>query len=186
MARLFSFLTGRKPPVSAGSQPMPRTLPPDADGSRTMLAKGVNDVLNYYIQLTDTKASIFIAGSVAAASFLLMHFPDGRVARLLYFTSASALGMALVLATWVILPRRPARTGRGSVFWGDIAECADAEVYRSRFGEAAASGVLDDDYCLLNHQTARILDRKVRILRGAILLFLAGVLLAIPHHLMHG
>jgi hypothetical protein len=27
----------------------------------------VNDVLNYYIQVTDIKASIFIAGSVAAA-----------------------------------------------------------------------------------------------------------------------
>lgn len=186
MARLFSFFLPRKPPVSTGAQPMPRTLPPDADGSRTMLAKGVNDVLNYYIQLTDTKASIFIAGSVAAASFLLMHFPDGRIARILYFISATALGLALVMATWVILPRRPARTGHGSVFWGDIAECANAEAYRDRFGQASAGGVLDDDYCLLNHQTARILDRKVRILRTAILFFLAGVLLAVPHHVMHG
>ena len=71
---------------------MPRALPPDSDGSMTAMAKGVNDVLNYYVQVTDTKASIFIAGSVAAASFLLLHFPDGLGARLLYFSAASCLG----------------------------------------------------------------------------------------------
>jgi hypothetical protein len=149
------------------------------------MAKGVNDVLNYYIQVTDTKASIFIAGSVAAASFLLMKFPDGFWPRALYFVSATGLGASLVLATFVILPRLPARCGTGSVFWGDIAGCSGASEYRDRFGATASSGLLDDEYSTLNFHTARILQTKVRILRATILCFLGGVLMALLHHLMN-
>jgi hypothetical protein len=175
----------RRPPVSTGVTPAPRTLPPDSDGSLTSMAKGVNDVLNYYIQVTDTKASIFIAGSVAAASFLLMHFPSSLGARVLYFASAGCLGIALVLATLVVLPRLPARSGTGSVFWGDISNCASPMEYRDRFAHTASSGLLDEEYSLLNFYTARILDKKIRILRGAILCFLTGILIALPHHLIN-
>ena len=185
MHRFFFSFTSRRPPVSTGVQPPPRTLPPDSDGSLTTMAKGVNDVLNYYIQVTDTKASIFIAGSVAAASFLLMKFPDGAGERALYFVAAGSLGVALVLATLVILPRLPAFSGTGSVFWGDIAGCSSAVDYRDRFGRTASAGFLDEEYCVLNFYTARILGRKIRILRVAILCFLAGVLTALPHHLMN-
>ena len=175
----------RRPPVSTGVAPAPRTLPPDSDGSLTSMAKGVNDVLNYYIQVTDTKASIFIAGSVAAASFLLMKFPVGFGPRALYFLAASSLGTTLVLATLVVLPRLPARSGTGSVFWGDIAGCTDSTNYRDRFGKTASSGLLDEEYSVLNFHTARILEKKIRILRAAILSFLAGILTALPHHLIN-
>ena len=56
--------------------------------------------------------------------------------------------------------------------------------YRDRFAATAKAGLLDDEYSLLNYHTAHILRRKIRILRSAILCFLIGVLLAIPHHLM--
>jgi hypothetical protein len=149
------------------------------------MAKGVNDVLNYYIQVTDTKASIFIAGSVAAASFLLMKFPDAFGPRILYFSSATSLGISLILATLVVLPRVPAGTGNGSVFWGDIAGCSNPAEYRDRFGLTASSGLLDEEYSVLNFYTARILKMKIRVLRIAILCFLFGVLIALPHHLMN-
>jgi hypothetical protein len=149
------------------------------------MAKGVNDVLNYYIQVTDTKASIFIAGSVAAATFLLMKFPTGMTARALYCSSAVCLGVSLVLATVVILPRLPTRSGAGSVFWGDIAGCGNSADYRDRFGATATAGLLDEEYSVLNFHTARILEKKIRILRVAILCFLAGVLTALPNYLMN-
>lgn len=121
MSSLPFFRTSRRPPVSTGANLVPRALPPDSDGPLAAMAKGVNDVLNYYIQVTDTKASIFISGSVAAATFLLMKLPTGTAARTLYFSAAACLGVSLVLATLVILPRLPTRSGTGSVFWGDIA-----------------------------------------------------------------
>jgi hypothetical protein len=184
MIRLFFARLSRKPPVSAGVDIAPRTMPPDESGTLTVMAKGVNDVLNYYIQVTDTKASIFIAGSVAAASFLLMRFPDGPWRKALYFAAAALLGAALVLATLVILPRFPARSRAGSVFWGDIAGCRSPEEYRDRFSGTASAGLLDEEYSVLNFHTARILERKLRILRAGILCFLVGVLFALPHHLM--
>lgn len=164
---------------------MPRVLPPDSDGSMTAMAKGVNDVLNYYVQVTDSKASIFIAGSVAAASFLLLHFPEGLGAQLLYFSAASFLGASLILATLVILPRLPGRSGSGSVYWGHIANFANPGSYRDSFAKTAAAGLLDEEYSILNYYTARILAKKIRILQLAILFFLAGVLAALPHHLMN-
>jgi hypothetical protein len=185
MIRYFIPSVLRRPPVSTGVTPPPRTLPPDSDGSLTSMAKGVNDVLNYYIQVTDTKASIFIAGSVASASFLLMKFPDAWSARTLYVSSAICLGISLVLGTLVVLPRLPARSGTGSVFWGDIAACATPAEYRDRFGTTASCGFLDEEYSLLNFHTARILARKIRILRISIICFLGGVLTALPQHLMN-
>jgi Family of unknown function (DUF5706) len=179
------FRTFRRPPVSTGATLQSRALPPDSDGSLTAMAKGVNDVLNYYIQVSDAKASIFIAGSVAAATFLLMKFPTGTAARTLYVSAAAFLGVSLVLATLVILPRLPTRSGSGSVFWGDIAGCGSPTEYRDRFSASASAGLLDEEYSVLNFHTARILEQKIRILRVAILSFLAGILTALPHYLMN-
>jgi hypothetical protein len=184
MFRLFFPIIFRKPPVSAGAEFKPRNLPPDTNGAITAMAKGVNDLLNYYIQVTDTKASIMIAGSVASATFLLMAFPAEWWARVLYVSSATVLGIALILATLVVLPRLPAQSGNGSVFWGDIASCESAVAYRDRFANTASAGLLDEEYSLLNYYTAQILRRKIRILRTSIICFLCGVLIAIPHHLM--
>jgi Family of unknown function (DUF5706) len=184
MFRLFFPILLRQPPVSAGADLTPRLLPPDTNGAITAMAKGVNDLLNYYIQVTDTKASIMIAGSVASATFLLMAFPVEWWARVLYICSATVLGIALILATLVVLPRLPARSGNGSVFWGDIASCQSAAAYRDRFANTASAGLLDEEYSALNFYTAQILRRKIRILRTSILCFLSGVLIAIPHHLL--
>jgi hypothetical protein len=184
MFRLFFFRLNRRPPVSTGAELPPRALPPDTDGKLTTLAKGVNDVLNYYIQVTDTKASIFIAGSVASASFLLMNFPQEWWLRALYVIAAICLGAALIFATLVILPRLPARTSCGSVFWGDIAGCDNPADYRDRFARTANVGLLDEEYSALNFHTARILRRKILILRAAIICFLIGVLAAIPQYII--
>jgi hypothetical protein len=185
MAQLSFARFFRPPPKSTGATLEPRALPPDLDGTLTTLAKGVNDVLNYYIQVTDTKASIFIAGSVAAATFLLAEMPHGAGSCVLYVCAAAGLGCSLVLATFAILPRLPARSGSGSVFWGDIASCTTASQYRDRFASTASAGLLDEEYSLLNFQTARILRKKLRILRVSVLCFLAGLLAALPHYLMH-
>jgi hypothetical protein len=186
MPRIDFLRFTRTPPVSTGSELSPRSSPPDEDGRLTAMAKGVNDVLNYYIQVTDTKASIFIAGSVAAASFLLTKFPDTMLARALYFIGAGGLGVGLILATFVVLPRLPGRSGGGSVFWGDIAGCGDPSEYCDRFGKSAGAGLLDEEYSALNFHTSRILRQKIRVLRAAILCFLGGVIAALAQYLLHG
>ncbi|OYV06984.1 MAG: hypothetical protein CFE26_03420 [Verrucomicrobiales bacterium VVV1] len=161
-----------------------RDLPPDENGLVTTMAKGVNDLLNYYIQVADAKASIMIAGTVASATFLLTSFPSQWSARLLFVMAASGLVVSLALAIWVVIPRLPKNTGQGSVFWGDIANCPSASEYRDRFSAAATNGLLDDEYCILNYQTAIIVRSKINLLRKSILFFLWGILMAIPHHLL--
>ena len=101
--------------------------------------------------------------------------------------SAAKVGeshVSLVMATMVVIPRLPAQTGTGCVFWSDIAKCANASEYRDRFAQVAVAGLMDEEYSVLNFYTARILGRKIRIPRGSIMAFIARVLLAIPRHLM--
>lgn len=184
MSRFLITSIFRKPPVPPPQDYRPRSMPPDTDGAITAMAKGVNDLLNYYIQVTDTKASIVIAGSVASATLLLTTFPTELWARVLYVCSATVLGASLVLASMVVMPRLPAHSGNGSVFWGDISSCESAIEYRDRFANTASAGLLDEEYSVLNYHTSMILRRKITILRSSIMCFLAGVLMAVPHHIM--
>ena len=163
------------------------SLPPrTGDDCGTALAKGVNDLLNTYVQVADTKASIFIAGSVAAASFTLMGFPKQVFAQVLYFVGACCLFTSLVLGTLAVLPRIPRRRDQGHVFWGDIAACESAEAYALGFDIAAKEGRLTAEYAELNYHTAGILKAKLRMLRYSIMGFLIGTVVSVAQHLWAG
>ena len=185
MVRKFFYNPNKNPSSFTEPEKDLREFPPDDNGVVTAMAKGVNDLLNYYIHVADAKASVMIAGTVASASFLLKAFPDNCVAQSVYLLAASCLGVSLVFAIWVVLPRLPSINGKGCVFWGDIATCVSAAEYRNRFASTVTAGLLDDDYCILNFRTATILHSKMRFVRRAILFYLGGVLLAVPHHLIH-
>jgi hypothetical protein len=60
----------------------------------------------------------------------------------------------------------------------------DAEC-RDRLGATTAGRLLAEDYDVLNFYTSRVLEKKIHILRVSILSFLAGVLTALPDHLMN-
>ncbi len=85
----------------------------------------------------------------------------------------------------VQLPRLPLRSGTGSVFGANITGNTNSTDYRDRFRKTASSGLLDEEYSLLNFHTARILEKKAQILPAAILCFLTGILTALPHHLIN-
>ena len=48
---------------------MPLDIPDDLQ--KAAAAKSINDYLNHYVTVIDTKAGAFLAGNVAAASMLL-------------------------------------------------------------------------------------------------------------------
>ena len=90
------------------------------DPQRVALAKGVNDTLNAYISITDSKAVAFLGGSTAAASFFLRDPPESTFLIVCYALSAIGYVTGAVNAASVIFPRIPGK-GSGVVFWGDIA-----------------------------------------------------------------
>src|SRR5688500_184722 len=96
------------------------------DPQRVVLAKGVNDTLNAYISITDSKAVAFLGGSTAAASFFLRDPPEGTLLLVCYALSAIGYVTGAVNAASVIFPRIPGR-GSGVIFWGDIASRESAQ-----------------------------------------------------------
>lgn len=141
-------------------------------------AKDINGLLNAYVTVMDTKASAFLAGNVAAATFLLRDLPPPGPARIAYISAMVLFAASTIVAGGVIFPRVPP-TGSSVLFWGDIARQPDFKSYQQEFIRVMENGQLDEQYCVQNWGTARLLRRKFRWLRCAILLFFIALFTAL-------
>ena len=147
------------------------------DLQKAAAAKSINDQINQYIAVMDTKASAFLAGNVAVASFYLGTMPESDDGRAAYYLALTLFGAAILVAGGVIFPRLPA-AGNSIIFWGDIAASPDFKSYQERFQRTLNDGFLDEQYCVQNFLAARVLRKKFRWLRCSILLSLAALIVA--------
>jgi hypothetical protein len=147
--------------------------------SRVKVAKGVNDLLNHYVTVFDTKASAFLAGNVAAASFLLREMPHPMCAKWLYFISLTFYATSVLMAGMTIFPRLP-RSSKSVIFWGDISAHRDLETYASEFDKVIDSSQMDDQYIAQNFYTALVIKRKCHSLRWCISFFFIGLFASFP------
>jgi len=137
--------------------------------------KGVNDYLNHYVTLTDSKAGALLAAAVAVGALLLSDgwhalTDEGKLARaaaLLLLAAASAC------AASVIFPRLPSGR-RGVVFWEDIRSHSELADYVQAVGELDDTGV-ELEYAAQNYFVSDVVHRKMSTTRVAIGLFLAGI-----------
>ena len=153
-----------------------------ADLGKIKAAKSINDYLNHYVTVMDTKASAFLAGNVAAATFLLREMPEMGWMRLFYILALVLFAASIALAGAVIFPRLPTK-GNSIIFWGDIAAQTNLQSYVKSFNQVMDSGTLDEQYCAQNFFAARVLIRKYRCLRLAILLFFSALVVAFAVYL---
>jgi len=154
---------------------MPMLRPFDLD--KAAAAKDINDLLNHYVTVMDTKASAFLAGNVAAATFLLREMPAAGLPHFAYLAAATLFATSTLIAGGVIFPRVPTR-GTSILFWGDIAAQPNVASYVTEFNRAMESGFLDEQYCIQNWFTAQVLRRKFRWLRASIALFFVALFVA--------
>ena len=158
-----------------------------ADLGKVKAAKSINDYLNHYITVMDTKASAFLAGNVAAATFLLRDMPEMGWLRALYILALVLFASSIATAGAVIFPRLPTK-GNSIIFWGDIAAQADMKSYIHAFNQVVDQATLDEQYCAQNFFAARVLMRKYKCLRWAILMFFSALAVAFSVYLLmpHG
>lgn len=149
------------------------------DPQRVVLAKGVNDTLNAYISITDSKAVAFLGGATAAASFFLSRLPESTALIICYAVSAAGYVAGAANAASVIFPRIPP-CGGGVIFWGDIASRESADAYAAEFERKCHDGGLLADYAWLNFCTSKILRCKIRRLRQAMILCLTALAISVP------
>lgn len=141
---------------------------------RIKVACQVNGLLNHFVGVLDAKASAFLAGNVAAGSFLLREMPHELPWRVLFFAALGSYAFSVLMAGATIFPRRP-KTGNSVLFWGDIAASGSVQDYTMRFDAVLDSGQLDDQYLAQNFLTSRLLRRKFRCLRVSIVFFFVGL-----------
>lgn len=154
------------------------TEPPVPSLKRIKVARRVNGLLNQFVGVLDTKASMFLAGNIASATFLLKDAPHTWWwCRVLYFISLGCYGASVVMAGATIFPRLP-KTGNSVLFWGDIAAHQTAESYTAHFDSVLDAGKLDDQYLAQNYLTARLLLRKYKCLRACIRLFFVALFIS--------
>ena len=154
---------------------MPLDIPDDLQ--KAAAAKSVNDQINQYIMVMDTKASASLAGNVAVASFYLGTMPKSESGLAAYYLALALFGSAILMAGGVIFPRLP-KSGNSIIFWGDIAASPDFKSYQERFQRVLNDGFLDEQYCVQNYLAARVLRKKFKWLRCSILLSLAALFVA--------
>ena len=141
---------------------------------RIKIARQVNGLLNHFVGVLDAKASAFLAGNVAAGTFLLRTMPEALCWRVLFFTALGAYAVSVVMAGATIFPRLP-KTGDSVLFWGDIAAYGSIRAYTERFDAVLDSGQLDEQYLAQNFLTARLLRRKLLCLRASIAFFFVAL-----------
>jgi hypothetical protein len=151
---------------------MANPVPNDLD--KAAAAKSVNDYMNHYIAALDSKAGLFLAGNVAAASLLLQQWPHDVVGRVAAVASITFFAVSTYAAGSVIMPRVPP-CGSSVIFWGDVARDPDAAAYAKRFDEVVNAGRLDDQYSFQNYCSARVMQRKFIWLRLSIYFFFAAL-----------
>lgn len=154
---------------------MPLDIPDDLQ--KAAAAKSINDQINYYIQILDTKASYFLAGNVAAASFLLPDMPSNPFGKVVFFAAIICFATSILVAGGVIFPRRP-KSGNSIIFWGDISGHKELKSYVEHFNRILNEGFLDEQYCVQNYFSARLMRWKFRWLRCSICFFFAGLFCA--------
>ena len=141
---------------------------------RIKIARQINGVLNHFVGVLDAKASAFLAGNVAAGTFLLREIPHPLWGRVLFFAALGSYAISVITAGATIFPRLP-RTGDSVLFWGDIAASGSIKAYTERFDAVLDSGQLDEQYLAQNFLTSHLLRRKFRCLRACIAFFFVAL-----------
>ncbi len=151
---------------------MPLDIPDDLQ--KAAVAKSINDYINHYITVMDTKASVLLAGNVAAASFLLKDMPADAFGKAAYIVSMSLFGISTFVAGGVIMPRRPP-AGNNIIFWGDIAARPDFKTYLEDFQRVLNGGFIDEQYCVQNYLASKVMRRKYNWMRASMMAFFAAL-----------
>ena len=176
-----TILAATRRPIQSPSTDVQEDHPgtPEVDEHLVSLAKGINDYINYFIQVLDSKAGAFLAGNVAAASLLLQSYPAAIGARVIFWVAAGSYAVSVLAAALTIIPRLPSPprsdSERSVLFWGHIAAAPSAREYTEAFARSIGEGRFADDYCQQNFLSAQVLRRKLLCLRTSIFSFLMAL-----------
>jgi hypothetical protein len=164
-------------PPSASLEAKAANPAPEPPRAPRGFSRSVNDYLNDYIRLADSKASA-VVGLNTLLLGLVMAWSDtdqGSIWVHVFTIALFALGAGL--GAFVILPRMP-RGSNGVIFWGDIRTYPTVAAYQEKLRSLSDQDV-EDSYAYQNFYVSHVLHEKHRYLRLAMFLTALGVAMAV-------
>lgn len=155
------------------------TLAEDISGAREEFTRHVHAYVNDYVRFADEKAAFIV--TFASASLAFLHTQnllpalglDVSLIGLLRFLAATGLGLSILFAMWVVLPRRRGGS-QGLVFWLAIAARQSPEAYESSL-RTASREVLESELERHTHEVSVVCAAKYQRLAWAMYIGCVGV-----------
>lgn len=137
-----------------------------------LLLKSINDYLNHYVAITDTKS-----GALAIMATITLTLTGNFMRESMSSSEQWALKAAVCmhLATFiacgfVVFPRKPSR-GDSVVFWEDVSLCKNVGDYQEKVKLALDSGFMGLEYAAQNFYVSKVLSKKNKALRRAFITY---------------
>lgn len=133
-----------------------------------------------YMQLADTKASVFLAMTTSAIAYLVGHYGLAwlnleNISKHLFLLSVSGtfLAISATCAFAVIVPRRPADSGRSIIHFDSVLRRTSDRHYADDVLALSRSDLFQEQlaYCF---DLARICERKYRLLDRSLITGVLG------------
>ena len=139
------------------------------------LCKSVNDYLNHYVVVIDSKAAAIGAASLVVVGLVVAPGAIKQVGILGWLGALSA-AVSVLCSGAALYPRTP-HSNEGHLFWGDIIEFESASSYWESFC-ALSEDEIEKEYALQNYSVSGVLRRKTALVRTA-MWFLGGACLLV-------
>lgn len=167
------------PPSSSQPTPSSQLIIPAATLGGSF-GTSVNNYLNFYINIADSKATAFLAGNLVALGVVMSQNDPSRPNAPLHLLAIACFIIAGIVSTLVLFPRLP-EGGSGVIFWEDIRSYNTPDEYHQAVTQMNPQRV-EQAYAYQNYHVARVLHAKHQYLRWAIIASGLGVACAVVNY----
>lgn len=162
--------------------------PPLGDDPRSGFGWNVNQYLNQYISLADTKVSLLVTADLAIIVLLLPNKPPASPLffPIFYWLALTLLMLSTIAGFITFYPRVAKKDDGGLLFWRSIlsydgynGEKGYKGYQKALQDDLTESSKVEDEYARENYHLSKVLKRKNKAIQVSIICFGGGLLCAL-------
>ena len=155
---------------------------PPGDDPRSGFGWNVNQYLNQYISLADTKVSLLVTADLAITVLLLPNKPPASPLffPIFYWSALALLVLSTIAGFITFYPRVGKKEDSGLLFWRSILSYDGYKGYQKALQEnLTQSSKVEDEYARENYHLSKVLKRKNKAIQVSIICFGGGLFCAL-------
>lgn len=135
--------------------------------------KGINQYLNHYVSVADTKAAGILTVDFTLGGYLLTHIPPMGWPLVFHWTGLVLLIASGVSALHTLYPRTP-KIGSSIIFWEDIRARGTVDTYLDDLCHTD-EGEVERQYGVQNYLVSGVLAKKYGSVRWGIRILICAI-----------